>query len=221
MSRVIALVPAFNEQERIGATVKSLLAGSAAEVMVIDDGSTDLTSQAAEKAGAEVLRLSRNRGKGGALNAGLQRAGTDFDILLLIDADTGETASESSKLVDAVENGGADMAIAILPGKAGTGGFGFVLKLARRILKRRAGFKAVAPLSGQRALSRQAVESILPLASGYAMEVAMTVDAARKGLAIVEVPAAFAHSYTYRDAGGFIHRGRQYLDILLFGLKGK
>jgi len=74
--RASALIPAFNEEDRIAATVRAVsgLRG-VSEVIVIDDGSTDKTAGSAAEAGpARVLRLPRNRGKGAALDAGLREA---------------------------------------------------------------------------------------------------------------------------------------------------
>ncbi len=212
--RVIAIVPAHNEAERISETVQALLeSGAAAQVIVADDFSTDNTASEAEKAGARVLRLARNYGKGGAVNKALED-NPDFDVVLLIDGDVGETASEAVKLKAPVVSGDADMAVAILPSRTGTGGFGLARGLSRFIIKTRGGFAARAPLSGQRALNKAAVDASLPFARGYGMETAMTVDVLREGLRVSEVPADFAHSYTYRNVSGFAHRGKQFLHIL-------
>ncbi|HJU00566.1 MAG TPA: glycosyltransferase, partial [Actinomycetes bacterium] len=69
---VLALVPAKDEAERVGATVRALreLPG-VAEVLVVSDGSADATAANALEAGAHCLDLPRTLGKGGALNAGL------------------------------------------------------------------------------------------------------------------------------------------------------
>lgn len=212
--RVIALVPARNEGGKVGLTVGALVeAGIADRIIVIDDKSTDETAKEAAVAGADVIRLEKNLGKGGAVNRGLAVAGP-YDIVLLIDADVVETAVEAIKLLEPIQAGKADMAVAVLPHKAGTGGFGLALGLSRWLIKRRGGFDTQAPLSGQRALTREAAEAATPLSTDYGLETAMTIDVLRAGLRVAEVPAAFTHSYTYRDAAGFKHRGRQFLEIL-------
>ena len=211
---IVAFVPAFNEEKTVGETVAALLSISGIdEVRVIDDGSTDGTAQAAAAAGARVVKLSRNLGKGGALNAALDDAASS-EIVLMIDADTGKSAAEAARLLAPVKDGEADIAIAVPPKKAGTGGFGLALGLARRVIRRKTGFKAEAPLSGQRALNTAALEAARPFENGYGLETAMTIDALWAGLKIIEVPADFTHSYTYRDVKGFLHRGRQFLAIL-------
>lgn len=211
---VLALVPARNEADKIGRTVKALLDGKVADyIAVVDDASIDGTAEEAEAAGAHVTRLTENLGKGGAVNSVLERLDS-FDVVLLIDGDVAETAAEAAKILTPVENGEADMAVAIFPKKEGTGGFGLALGLARRLIRWKTGFTAAAPLSGQRALNDKAVKAAFPFATNYGMETAMTIDVLQAGLRVVEVPAAFAHSYTYRDVFGFRHRGRQFIDIL-------
>jgi len=104
-------------------------------------------------------------------------------------------------------------AIAILPSPPGTGGFGLVKALARWGIDRLCGLRVQAPLSGQRAIARHALGAVLPFASGFGVEVAMTVRAAWAGLAIREVPAPMSHAATCRDVAGFLHRGRQFADV--------
>ena len=91
MTRLCAVVPAYNEGDRIGDTVKSLLTVPDIDtVLVIDDGSRDNTAEAAEKAGAEVVRLSENKGKGNAMNTA--RKSVDAEFYIFVDADLGECA---------------------------------------------------------------------------------------------------------------------------------
>ena len=213
----IALIPAHNEADRIAATVAAVLTVPGIDrVLVIDDGSVDATATLAAQAGAEVLRLERNVGKGGALQAGLDRVRDEADVVLLLDADLGETASEASKLLKPVLASEADMTIALLPRPAGSGGFGLVKGLARfGIARLGGGFEAQAPLSGQRAITRLALASVTPFAGGYGAEVALTVRALRAGLRVVEVPTMMTHAATGKDFAGFVHRGGQFIDVAL------
>lgn len=214
-ARVVALVPAHDEAAGIVGTVTAARAiEGVTRVIVIDDGSSDGTAQLAETAGAQVVRLPANRGKGAALQAGLEAAGSDYDVLLLLDADLGPTAGRAAALVEPVLVRDADMTVAVLPRPAGSGGFGLVKGLARagiRTLGR--GFLASAPLSGQRALDPAAVAACTPFASRYGAEVALTVRALRAGLTVAEIPIPMAHTATGRDLAGFAHRGRQFLDV--------
>jgi glycosyltransferase involved in cell wall biosynthesis len=204
-----AVIPAFNEAERIGKTIAALKRlPEIDEIVVVDDGSTDDTASAAEAAGARVVRQSPNRGKGAALTAGIKSA--QGDILLLLDADLGETADQAASLLPPVMNGEADMSIAtfpVIPGKGG--GFGFVVRLARNGILKRTGKEMQAPLSGQRAIRREVLEKI-GIAGGFGAEVALTIDALCAGFHVVEVPTTMTHRVTGRDWKAMRHRARQF-----------
>lgn len=84
--KVIVIIPAYNEAERIGAIIGAALACEEVdEVLVVDDGSKDDTVEAAKEYGVKVLALSHNIGKGGAMWSALMA--TDADIIVFIDAD--------------------------------------------------------------------------------------------------------------------------------------
>lgn len=211
---VIALIPAYDEEARVGATVRAAASVPGIDrVLVIDDGSRDATARVAEDAGAEVLRLHTNAGKGGALQMGIDLIAHDADTLVLLDADLGETADQAGALLTPVLAGESDMTVAVLPRPAGSGGFGLVKGLARRGIRALTGLECSAPLSGQRALSRAAWQAALPIASGFGVEVALTVRVARAGLRILEVPAPMRHAATGKDFAGFAHRGRQFIAV--------
>ncbi len=211
---VIALIPAHNESERIAATVAAARAVPGIDrVLVIDDASTDGSADIARGAGAEVLALKTNLGKGGALQAGLDSVAEEADIVLLLDGDLGETAGQAGLLLGPVADGSADMTIATLPRPAGSGGIGLVKGLARAGIRALSGYEPVAPLSGQRALNRAAWSAATPFARGYGVEVALTVKAARDGMRIAEVPTDMAHAATGKDIAGFTHRGRQFVQV--------
>lgn len=212
---VVALIPAFNEAERIAATVGAVrsIAG-VTRVIVIDDGSGDGTAQRAADAGAEVIALSDNRGKGAALDAGYAKVADAADILLLLDGDLGESADQAQALLEPILAEAADMTIATFPRPTGKAGFGLVMGLARLGIHTLGGdFDANAPLSGQRALTAQAARVCAPFAFGYGVEVALTVRALRAGLTIREIPTTMTHAATGRDVSGFLHRGRQFVHV--------
>lgn len=211
---VSAIIPAYNEAGRVGETVRALArAGVADEVLVVDDGSWDGTGAAAAGAGAAVLRLPSNGGKGAALDAGAALA--RGRVLLFLDADLGATAGEAAALVAPVLSGEADMAVAVFPRRGGgNGGFGLTVGLARWGIRRLTGLCPVAPLSGQRALRRPLYDAAGPCAPGFGVEVGLTVDALRAGFRVVEVPVRMDHAVTGRDLAGFCHRGRQFLAVL-------
>src|SRR5918999_2248483 len=180
---------------------------------VVAGGSTEGTAQEARAAGARVLVGPRGGGKGGSLEGAVARI-EPADVYLLIDADVGDTAVEGRVVLDEVVSGRADLAIGVLPRQAGHGGFRLVKGTARRLIQTLSGVRAEEPLSGQRALSAAAMAAVRPLARGFGAEAAMTIDAARAGFRVVEVPVAMTHAVTGRDATGFAHRVRQGWDLL-------
>jgi hypothetical protein len=203
--RLTVLVAARDEADRIGETVSGLRqAFPGAEVVVADDGSFDGTPEAAERAGARVVRLPR-RGKGQALTLAERELGPG--PLLLCDADI---EGDLSPLVEA----GAELAVARFSVREG-GGFGIAKAVARALIRFRSGFDASEPLSGQRFLTSKAREACFPLAAGFGCETRMTVDAVRAGLEVAEVELSLGHRATGRDLHGFVHRGRQLVDAVL------
>jgi len=111
------VIPAYNESERLGTPLRKVLAyldGKNAEVLVVDDGSSDDTAEVARAAFAEapsistrVVRYEENRGKGFAVKTGLQHASAD--IALFSDADLSTPIEEAPKLVDPIREGTFDV----------------------------------------------------------------------------------------------------------------
>lgn len=208
----VAVVPAYERADSIEATVRALLAvRNVDEVVVVDDGSTDDTARRAADAGASVVLLPTNRGKGAAVAAGVHAA-PEADVYLLIDADLGGTAGLADALLSPVLDGQADMSVAVLPGAGRRGGFGSVRRLAATGIRRATGFEARAPLSGQRAVRGELLRS-LAFADRFGLETALTIDAIRAGARVVEVDVAMDHRHTGRRLAGFRHRARQGVDI--------
>ena len=131
---------------------------------------------------------------------------------MLCDGDLGESAGELVALVEAVEGGDCDLAVAKFARREG-GGFGFALGYARDQIERLCGFQAEAPISGQRAMRVRVLRDVLPFADGFGMELGMTVDAVRAGHRVAEIELPLEHRATYRTIGGFLHRLRQLRDF--------
>ncbi len=232
-TRVAAVVPCKDESERIAATVAAVRAlPQVGRVVVVDDGSGDETAERARAAGADVVSHARNRGKAAALETGVARvrdlersatAGADAPAdaarpaaLLFVDGDLADTAANVGVLTHAVLTGDADMTIATLPAQLTSGGGrGLVVRLARDGIARLTGFRAVQPLSGMRCLSPAAYEAATPLARGWGVETALTVDVLRAGLRVLEVPCELQHRVSGRDWRGQVHRAEQYRDVWL------
>ena len=212
--KTVAVVPSFLEEEIIPNTVSSLRAISSLErVIVVDDASADRTARLADETGATVVVHGRNLGKGESLNRVLPNL--EFDVLLLIDGDLGVHAAQAGLLLEPVLSGNADLAIAAFGAPETKGGFGLAQGLGSLGIRHLTGRKMKSPLSGQRAMTREAYRRVAPFAPGFGMEVAMTVDAIRADLRVVEVQTAMSHRETGRNLAGFIHRGKQFRDILL------
>lgn len=223
MMTISVLIPAYDEVERIAATVTAVreLEG-VTEIIVIDDGSRDETAAQAEAAGADIVLRVLHGGKGAALQAGYTVA--RGELLLLLDADLGETASEGGALLTPLLEDRADMTIAsfpVIPGKGG--GMGLVVRLARTGIQALTGRVMQAPLSGQRAVRRAVIERVGGFASGWGVEIALTVLALRAGFRVEEIPTTMTHRVTGRSPQAVLHRAAQFAAAakVLIGLSVK
>ena len=115
-SKVVAVIPAFNEEKSI-ARVVMLTQKNADFVIVVDDGSTDFTGDIAERIGAKTLKLSSNQGKGAALRAGVEYAtkNFDFDILVTLDSDLQHDPNEIPSVMKPLIDNKADIVIGVRP----------------------------------------------------------------------------------------------------------
>jgi glycosyltransferase involved in cell wall biosynthesis len=212
----IVIVTARDEADRLATTLDAIRrAFPGAPVVVGDDGSKDRTAALARSAGAHVISPGRSLGKGGTASLAATRAlelGGPQTVYVLCDGDLGESAGRLESLERAVRDG-ADVAVAAFARRAG-GGFGLAVGFAGWAIRRRTGLDLAAPISGQRGLSSRALASVLPFAPRFGMEIGMTIDAARAGLAVVEVELDLRHRATGRDWRGFAHRARQLGDFV-------
>ncbi len=219
---VAVVIAARNEADRIAATVAAA-AGLAdvGLVVVVDDGSSDATAAVAQRAGAAVMRHPGNRGKGTAMETGAeavrlvdQREHRDHPRhLLFLDADLGDTAGQAGPLMDPVTAGTADMTIAVFAATVKLGGHGLVVGLSGAGIRRATGWQPRQPLNGQRCLTRAAFEAARPLAHGWGVETALTIDLLRQGLRITEVEVELAHRATGTGLRAQLHRAHQLTDV--------
>ena len=219
---VAVVIPARNEADRIQATVTAALGlPAAAMVIVVDDGSEDGTAAAARSAGAVVTRHARNRGKGAAMETGAeavalldQRDRRDRPRhLLFLDADLGGTAAAAGPLIEPVLAGATDMTIAVFSTTVKLGGHGLVVGLSGAGIRRATGWQPAQPLNGQRCLTRAAFEAARPLARGWGVETALSIDLLRKGLRVTEVEVELAHRATGTGMRAQLHRAHQLTDV--------
>lgn len=212
---VSIVIPAWNEARTIGHTLRYLHEAKQRfcwwdELIVVDDGSDDGTAQAAMPFADKVIVLEANRGKGAALAAGCQYC--SHPIVLLLDADLGPSVELARHLLPPLIQEQADMTIAKFPKSQTKAGFGLVKKLATVGIYMLCGYETEAPLSGQRAI-RKTMLSDVHFAARFGVEVGLTIDAVRRGYVVKEVEIAFRHRETGRDWRGFMHRGKQFVEV--------
>ena len=222
---VAVVIPAKNESDRIKETVAGASGLPGVNlVVVVDDGSTDDTAGLAGEAGASVIRHGRSRGKAAAMETGAEAVrlaeataagGTAGPArhLLFLDGDLGATAAEAGPLIEPVRAGDADMTIAVFTDRVRQGGHGFVVGLSGAGIERATGWRPAQPLNGQRCLTRAAFELARPLAAGFGVETALTIDLLNLGMRVTEVEVPLAHRATGNDWHSQVHRARQFADV--------
>jgi glycosyltransferase involved in cell wall biosynthesis len=204
---ISVLLPAYDEARTIGPLVRACLAHTPqpCEVLVVDDGSSDETSSLATAAGARVVRLPENRGKGVAVREGI--AAARGDVVVMLDADGQDDPAEIPDLLAALTDD-VDMVVgsrfrghfgegSITPlNYAGNRFLTFVLNVlfTTRMTDTLAGFKAVrtSRLRGLRLEARR-----------YDIEVELLVGLLRAGARVVEIPvhrAARVHGSSRLDS---------------------
>ena len=201
MPRLIAVIPAYNEESTVGGVVSQIQRAcpSLAEVVVVDDGSADDTAEKATAAGATVLRLPVNLGYGAALRLGFRYAASrQWDYALVLDADGQHAAADIPALL-AASRSGADLVLGsrFHPDCAEHYPVSRIrraaMRLVSRVLRFRRGVVLTDPTSGFWAMSRPCVELFSQqLPAGYLDNLLGLSIAARAGLAIHEVPVAMA-----------------------------
>ncbi len=199
-TRVLIIVPAFNESGAIENTVREVLAACVtltdmdADVLVVDDGSSDDTALRAAAAGAMVVRLPFNLGIGGAVQTGYRYAcAHDHDIAVQVDGDGQHDPSYVGRLCLPLIAGHADMVSGsrFLAGKEGFRsstlrrlGIRFFCLLIRFLT----GFAVTDPTSGFRACNRRLIEVFADHYPGDYPEPEAIVVARRLGHALTEIP---------------------------------
>lgn len=189
MSRITAILPAFNEEVSIGSVV--LQARRYVDrVIVVDDGSSDRTAEVAEQAGAEVIRHSVNRGKGVALKTGFESLNGE-KVVITMDTDGQHNPSDIPMLIEPILKGEADM----VNGSRYINGNKKDTPLYRRLgqimldnaTRLDSGLNITDSQSGFRAFAANTKDVFRFKAKGLAIESEMLTDAANAGLRIKEV----------------------------------
>jgi hypothetical protein len=187
--RIVAVIPALDEEEAVGGVVRALVP-FVAEVLVVDNGSRDGTAAAARAAGARVVAEPR-RGYGHACLAGIAAAG-DADVLVFLDGDGADDPAQLPAVVRPILDGQADLVIGSRRlGRRARGAQPWHAVLGTRacvgLMNVLAGARAT-DLGPFRAIRRDALRSLGMRDRNYGWTVEMQVKAAQQGLRVVEVP---------------------------------
>ena len=196
MRKLIIQIPAFNEADHLPETIaclpKSVPGIDVVEYLVIDDGSSDGTSEIARKHGVHhVVRHRRNRGLAAAFRSGIEKAMAEgADVIVNTDADNQYEGADIPALVAPIVEGRADVVI----GDRGVGDnahFGLVKRLLQRLgsstVRKLSGVDIKDAVSGFRAMTREAAERI-HVTTDFSYTTEMLIQTGRKRMAVTSVP---------------------------------
>jgi glycosyltransferase involved in cell wall biosynthesis len=229
---LIAIIPAYNEERFIGSVV--LKAKKFVDtVMVIDDGSADLTAEIARAAGAIVVRHETNRGKGAALNSGFEKARElHAQAVVVLDGDGQHRPEEIPAVLVPIQEERADIVVGsrYLDQKSKVP---FLRILGHRFFNTftnsMTGTHVTDSQSGFRAFSTKALQQINFESKDFSVESEMQFLAKQKGLKILEVPIVIRYTdHSKRPAiqqgfsvlNGILRLIGQHRPLLFFGVPG-
>ncbi len=230
--RVAVVVPCHNEAATAGKVVRDFRAVlPEAQVLVVDNASTDATAETARQAGARVLHEPRP-GKGFALLAGFREA-RGADYFVMVDGDDTYPAEDVVKLLEAAR-AGADMVVGTRLAGAEQGAFRAGHSLGNRLfnllVRMLFGVRTGDLFSGYRVLSRRFLETTPLIARGFEVEAELALQAVVQGYRTVEVPIRYrarpeespSKLHTYRDGYrilvAILMFFRDYRPLKFFGL---
>jgi len=185
----VALVPAYQAEATVGAVVRGLRR-HVSSVVVVDDGSTDATAQEATLAGAEVLRLPANAGKGSALRVGLGAIlEGDATHVAFVDADGQHDPEDLPRLLEAARAGEDFVIGSRMDGQDGIPAVRFrTNEIGSRILTRMTGHDVEDGQSGYRVVAAPLLRRLRLSSRGYLIETEMLLKAARHVRRFANVP---------------------------------
>jgi glycosyltransferase involved in cell wall biosynthesis len=190
--KISVVIPALNEEEPIAAVVRDCLAtGLPAEVIVVDNGSTDRTAERAQVAGAKIVSEPTS-GYGRACAAGVRAVSADCDIVVFLDGDGSDCPEFMEQLVQPVVRDEQDFVIGSRTrGKREAGSMNFQQVFAGHVagafLRLLYGVR-YSDMCPFRAIRRSALEKLGMKEATYGWNLEMQMRAARAGLRILEIP---------------------------------
>lgn len=192
---VHAVIPAYNEAGSIASVVEGVRP-FAATVTVVDDGSSDGTAALASAAGAHVISLPVNSGKGMAIRTGIEHAlTTGCTHVLFLDGDGQHLPQEAGRLIETAVETGADVVV-------GERQFDRSVMPASRFHANRIGSRALSAFLGVEVLDTQcgfrvftanALRGMTLNARGYEIETEMIVKVRRRGGRIARAPVTLVY----------------------------
>lgn len=229
LMKVIVQIPCFNESETLPATLADLPktgpGGVKIEVLIIDDGSTDGTSEVAQKLGVQhVVRHSVNRGLAAAFQSGISRAlELGADVIVNTDADNQYRGEDVLRLLDPIIREKADLVVGIRP-IAQIEHFSWLKKrlqcLGSFVVRKLSGTEVRDVTSGFRAFSRHAAVQ-LNLTTRFTYTLETLIQAAHKNLRIaqtdIRINPVTRESRLFRSNAQYITRAmRDLFQVYLF-----
>ncbi|BCS94659.1 glycosyl transferase [Desulfoluna limicola] len=211
---VTVIIPAYNEEETIGPLVQRIRSVYPSyEIIVVNDGSTDNTSQVASKAGAMVLDHPYNMGNGASIKTGMRKA--SCDILVTMDADGQHDPADIEKLVSGIPE--YDMVV----GERSLNGQASVQRAVGNHLYNAfasyvAKFKVKDLTSGFRAVKREAALEHLPLfPNTYSYPTTLTLAVLRSGYSLRYIPIGVSSRKNGKSGIHLVKDGTRFLMIII------
>jgi glycosyltransferase involved in cell wall biosynthesis len=196
--KIIIGIPAFNEEKNIASIITKLM-NITDSIIVCNDGSSDLTSEIAEKMGAVIINHKKNLGYGGAIRSIFLKAKElDGDILVTFDADGQHRIEDIENVITPIINQEAELVI----------GSRFLDDSEKEVPQyRKVGIKVITKItnasikekltdsqSGFRAYSKKVVDELNPSELGMGISTEILIKASSKNFKIVEVPIKILYS---------------------------
>lgn len=205
-SRILVVVPAFNERASIGGVIEAVRAAlPAASVLVVDDGSEDATGEVARGKGAEVARLPFNCGIGAAVQTGYMFAARGgYDIVVQIDADGQHDPGQARLLIEPILEGKADLSIGsrflVNKGYSTTAARRFGIAWLSSLVSLLVGGRLSDPTSGFRAAGREVIRFFAEEYPADYPEPEVLLVLHRAGFRLREVPVVMSQRLAGRSS---------------------
>lgn len=198
-NNLFVVIPAYNEEKVIKSVISDLKKEDYKNIIVVDDGSKDKTSEIAKKEKVTTIRHIINRGQGAALRTGIDYAlSKGADIIFTFDADGQHQAKDIKRLIKPILDKKYDVALGsrfIGKGMSNVPFFRrFILKLGALVLRIMYGAKLTDSHNGFRALSRKAAEKIKITSNGMEHASEIIEEIMRNKLRYIEIPVTIKYT---------------------------